>query len=421
MDRPIICVEGLGKQYRIGAREQGYKTIREALVDAVVSPFRYLNGNPPSVAREGAPVIWALKDVSFEVQPGEVLGIIGGNGAGKSTLLKILSRITEPSEGRVEIRGRVASLLEVGTGFHGELTGRENVYLNGAILGMRKKEIDQSFDEIVAFAEVEEFVDTPVKRYSTGMQLRLAFSVAAHLDPEILIVDEVLAVGDASFQRKCLGRMRMARERGRTVLFVSHNIVAVMQLCTKAMWVDKGKIRAVGDLHKITGMYLDSATCERNNGTIPQITKGDGIVEFISYRVLNKDLRERPLPSTGEDLFIDVVVKVKKGILNPAFRIAIYNAQQTLLTDISTRQMGISPSPLPEGESILRIRLTGVPYLPGHYAAALWAMSSHGRLYAYVENAVQFDLQQGPLYGTTQVDHRCGCVFTKVEFTAVSS
>lgn len=420
MDRPIICVEGLGKEYRIGVKGPSYKTIRETLMDAAVSPFRRLNGSSRSDFGNAGSCIWALKDVSFEVETGEVLGIIGRNGAGKSTLLKILSRITEPTEGRIEMRGRVASLLEVGTGFHGELTGRENVYLNGTIMGMRKAEIDRKFDEIIAFAELEKFVDTPAKRYSTGMYLRLAFAVAAHLDPEILVVDEVLAVGDAGFQTKCLGKMKEMREGKRTVLFVSHNMVAVMQLCTKAMWLDAGKIRAAGNPNEVTGLYLDSTITGRNEQAIPRMTKGDGTVELRSYRVLNKDLRERPLPTTGEDLFIDVIVRAKERIQNPAFGIAIYNAQQTLLTKINTRQMGISPSPLPAGESTLRIRLSKVPYLPGHYGATVWAMNPQGHLYAYVENAIQFELWQRPLYGTRQVDHRWGCVFTRVEFTVCS-
>ena len=417
MDKPIIRVEGLGKQYRIGARELKHKTIREALVDAVVSPFRRLNGNVRSAVEEVESHIWALKDVSLDVQRGEVLGIIGRNGAGKSTLLKILSRITEPTEGRIEVRGRVASLLEVGTGFHGELTGRENVYLNGTIMGMRKVEIDRKFDEIIAFAEVEKFVDTPVKRYSSGMYLRLAFAVAAHLDPEILVVDEVLAVGDADFQKKCLGRMREQGGRGRTVLFVSHNMVAVMQLCTRVIWLDVGKVRAIGEPNEITGLYLDSATTGQGERAIHRMIKGDGMVEFLSYRVLNKELQERPLPTTKEDLFIDVVVKAKERILHPAFGIEIYNSQSTLLTDINTREMGVSVSPLPKGESTLRIRLREVPYLPGNYTATIYAMNPQGHLYSFVENAIQFELRQSPLCGTTQLDHRWGCVFTAVEFT----
>src|ERR671918_1950463 len=224
MSNIAIRVEGLSKQYKIGLATRRHDTLRDQITDGLLSIFRS-NGHISATGQRSASsdTIWALKDVSFEIKHGEVVGFIGRNGAGKSTLLKVLSRITEPTSGRAEIYGRIGSLLEVGTGFHGELTGRENVYLNGAILGMKKSEIDKKFDEMVAFSEVEQFIDTPVKRYSSGMQVRLAFAVAAHLEPEILIVDEVLAVGDAAFQKKCLGKMRnVASKEGRTVLFVSH-------------------------------------------------------------------------------------------------------------------------------------------------------------------------------------------------------
>src|SRR5437016_4097867 len=230
-----IEVQGLSKRYRIGGRPVPYRTLRDTMVDRLTAPWRRvrsLTGGRESPSRANE-TFWALRDVSFEVAPGEVVGIIGRNGAGKSTLLKILSRITEPTDGFATINGRVGSLLEVGTGFHGELTGHENVYLSGAILGMTKKEIDRKFDEIVAFAEVEHFVDTPVKHYSSGMYLRLAFAVAAHLEPEILLVDEVLAVGDITFQRKCIGKMGDVARQGRTILFVSHNIAAVGRLCSE--------------------------------------------------------------------------------------------------------------------------------------------------------------------------------------------
>jgi len=235
--KPIVRVEGLSKQYRIGERRAGYETLRESIVRAVKAPLNQLRNG-----RAGANTIWALKDVNFEVAPGEVVGIIGSNGAGKSTLLKTLSRITEPTHGRVELYGRLASLLEVGTGFHPELTGRENIYLNGALLGMRKLEIDRKFDEIVAFSELAKFLETPVKHYSSGMYMRLAFAVASHLEPEILLVDEVLAVGDAAFQKKCLGKMGEVAKQGRTVLFVSHNLTAVKSLCRRTFWLDKGEI-----------------------------------------------------------------------------------------------------------------------------------------------------------------------------------
>lgn len=251
-----IRVEELGKRYRLGAHPQTYRSLREHLTRSAMRPFQRLKaalqGHSTIVSRES---IWALREVSFGVGTGEVVGVIGRNGAGKSTLLKILSRITEPTEGRAEIHGRVASLLEVGTGFHPELTGRENVYLNGAILGMTRAEIDRKFDEIVAFAEVERFLDTQVKHFSSGMYLRLAFAVAAHLEPEILLVDEVLAVGDASFQRKCLGQIDDFASSGRTVLFVSHNLAAVGRLCSRCILLDGGKVQADGPTERTLGAY----------------------------------------------------------------------------------------------------------------------------------------------------------------------
>jgi lipopolysaccharide transport system ATP-binding protein len=258
MSRPIIEVENLSKRYRLG--QFGASTLREE-VEQFLARFRKKwtakGGNLPDESSE----FWALKDISFCVQPGEVVGIIGRNGAGKSTLLKILSRVTEPTEGEGRIRGRVASLLEVGTGFHPELTGRENIYLNGAILGMTRSEIREKFDEIVGFAEIDRFLDTPVKRYSSGMYVRLAFAVAAHLDPEILVVDEVLAVGDVEFQKKCLGKMQSASAiGGRTVLFVSHNMTAVTSLCSRALLMESGRIAMAGDVKSVIGRYLNSVS-----------------------------------------------------------------------------------------------------------------------------------------------------------------
>ncbi len=249
-----IRVENLGKRYRIGTRQARYATIRETVTDLATAPLRRLRHlGQPTPAEE---TIWALKDVSFEVKHGEVLGIIGRNGAGKTTLLRVLCRITDPTEGYAEIHGRVGSLLEVGTGFHPELTGRENIHLNGAILGMKKAEIERKFDEIVDFAEIEKFLDTPVKRYSSGMYVRLAFAVAAHLEPEILLVDEVLAVGDAGFQKKCLGKMEDVAKEGRTVLFVSHNMIALRNLCPKAIWLEGGHISEGGPSQDVVSNYL---------------------------------------------------------------------------------------------------------------------------------------------------------------------
>ncbi|HLA09011.1 MAG TPA: ABC transporter ATP-binding protein [Pyrinomonadaceae bacterium] len=251
--KPIVRLEQVSKQYRLGTRGAAYETLRESLVEAIRAPFRRLRSRNGGV---NSGTIWALKDIGFDVAPGEVIGIIGRNGAGKSTLLKVLSRITEPTSGRIELYGRVASLLEVGTGFHPELTGRENIFLNGAILGMKRSEIDDRFDEIVAFSELEKFLDTPVKRYSSGMYMRLAFAVASHMDPEILVVDEVLAVGDAQFQKKCLGKMTDVSREGRTVLFVSHNMTAVQSLCGRAVWLDQGIIVKEGPPTEVVANYL---------------------------------------------------------------------------------------------------------------------------------------------------------------------
>lgn len=252
---PVIRVVGLSKQYRLGANKERYRTLRESLMESASAPFRAVRSAFKRQARVPLPTIWALKDASFEVKRGDVVGILGRNGAGKSTLLKVLSRITKPTTGFAEVRGRVSSLLEVGTGFHNELTGRENIILNGAILGMRNREITRKFDEIVAFAEVERFIDTPVKRYSSGMYLRLAFAVAAHLEPDVLFVDEVLAVGDIAFQKKCLGKLEDVAKQGRTVLLVSHNMGAIRSMCQTGIVLDGGMVVESGDVGSAIESY----------------------------------------------------------------------------------------------------------------------------------------------------------------------
>ena len=277
-----IKAEGLGKRYRIGALREPYHTLRDAIVRAVKAPGRLLSRLGRGGERD---TIWALKDVSFEVGRGEVVGVIGRNGAGKSTLLKILSRITKPTEGRAEIRGRVGSLLEVGTGFHPELTGRENIFLNGSILGMRRREIRSKFDEIVAFAEIEKFIDTPVKRYSSGMSVRLAFAVAAHLDPEILLVDEVLAVGDAAFQKKCLGKMGDVAREGRTVLFVSHNMIALQSLCSRAIWLNDGKLTKDSEASQVISQYLQSTASSQTEQSWDNMETAPGNATIRLHKV----------------------------------------------------------------------------------------------------------------------------------------
>ena len=285
---PAISVRNLSKEYVIGGRSKPQETFREMVSEAFMSPYRRYRRLTGDVSKEER--FFALKDVSFEVNPGEVVGIIGENGAGKSTLLKILSGITEPTAGRIEITGRTSSLLEVGTGFHSELTGRENIFLNGALLGMRKEEIRKKFDEIVAFSEVEKFIDTPVKHYSSGMYVRLAFAVAAHLEPEILIVDEVLAVGDARFQKKCLGRMGEIGKEGRTVLFVSHNMIALQSLCRRAIHFEKGRMVRDGDAVSVVSGYLKT-----------------------SYRAVTEQGWEEPATSPGNDS-----VRIRRACVRPA-------------------------------------------------------------------------------------------------------
>jgi lipopolysaccharide transport system ATP-binding protein len=263
MSNTVIRVRNVSKRYRIGEREQ-YGALRDTLSRWMSAPWRAIRsrgaGRRDFQSAATDETLWALRDVSFDVRQGEILGLIGRNGAGKSTLLKIVSRITKPTQGSVKLRGRIGSLLEVGTGFHPELTGRENIFLNGAVLGMKRAEILRKFDEIVSFAEVEKFIDTPVKRYSSGMYMRLAFAVAAHLEPEIMLIDEVLAVGDASFQKKCLGKMGSSAQQGRTVLFVSHNMIAVQDLCQRVIWLDGGRIVEAGDAGTVIGHYLQEAS-----------------------------------------------------------------------------------------------------------------------------------------------------------------
>jgi lipopolysaccharide transport system ATP-binding protein len=300
-----VRIEGLGKQYRIGARRRGYRTLRESIMNVLHarSPFRSAGASTNT--------IWALKDVSLEIKRGEIVGVIGPNGAGKSTLLKILSRITEPTTGFAEIHGRAGSLIEVGTGFHPELTGRENIYLNGAILGMKRAEIERKFDEIVAFAEVEQFLETPVKHYSSGMYLRLAFAVAAHLEPEILIVDEVLAVGDMSFQKKCLNKMQDVGQHGRTVVFVSHNMPAITRMCGRAILLNAGRVLQDGSAHQVVKAYLNSglgttAAREWSAATAP----GDAVARLHAVRVRGEDGQITEVADIRRPVHVDMEYEV---------------------------------------------------------------------------------------------------------------
>src|SRR6266498_2716034 len=302
--KPILEIQNLYKQYKLGGRRiRRTENFRELVQQAFSAPIRALGGSRNDLAKEELYTFWALDDVSFGINEGDVIGIIGRNGAGKSTLLKILSRITSPTKGTVTLRGRMASLLEVGTGFHPELTGRENIFLNGAILGMRRSEITKRFDEIVAFAEVEKFLDTPVKHYSSGMSVRLAFAVAAHLEPEILIVDEVLAVGDAAFQKKCLGKMRGVTGEGRTVLIVSHNMAAIQGLCSKCYLLSSGQLIAEGSPRNVVERYLADASV----ATPAQLRQrkdrqGSGEIQFLEVAILDAKSRRIEGALSGQDI-----------------------------------------------------------------------------------------------------------------------
>lgn len=360
MSEAIVSVQGLGKRYRLAHHDdEPYVALRDVITLALSAPFRRLrSGHRQTAAR--AEDFWALKDVSFDVSRGEVVGIIGRNGAGKSTLLKILSRITEPTAGRVTLTGRVASLLEVGTGFHPELSGRENIFLNGAILGMTRAEIIRKFDAIVAFADVERFLDTPVKRYSSGMYVRLAFAVAAHLEPEILIVDEVLAVGDAEFQKKCLGKMQEVSRGGRTVLFVSHNMGAVQALCGRAIWLDKGTIAYEGSTSQCISRYLSHAMADSGGRAAAAIQIG------ASLALHRFELSPNPVESGGR---VDFVLTFAAHAATKISHITllIYSTSEARLAIVDLRSAGF-PVSLEAGESwTLSGWVARLPLVEGDY------------------------------------------------------
>jgi lipopolysaccharide transport system ATP-binding protein len=352
MNDTVISVEGVGKRYFLSHRGGGEPTsFREYVSTELRALGARLAGRKPPPREE----FWALSDVSFDVQTGDVLGIVGRNGAGKSTLLKILSRITAPTKGRVRMRGRVASLLEVGTGFHPELTGRENIYLNGAILGMGREEIRRKFDEMVAFAEIDRFLDTPVKRYSSGMYVRLAFAVAAHLEPEILIVDEVLAVGDAAFQKKCLGKMgEISSGGGRTVLFVSHNMAAVSQLCTRAVWLDKGQVRFVGSPAGAVHAYLDtqSADAGTRGWTWPGDAPGDDRVRLLRASVIQGE-KVAPVVDINEPCEIELEFVALLPLKNLHAQIRCHDATELVLFHAADWR----PSRLAPGRYLKRMKI----------------------------------------------------------------
>jgi lipopolysaccharide transport system ATP-binding protein len=387
-----IRVEGLGKRYRLG-RAPASRTAYDAIAMALRVPFRRLSGTPHS------DFIWALKDVSFDLHRGEVLGIIGRNGAGKSTLLKILSRITEPTEGAVDLYGRVSSLLEVGTGFHPELTGRENIFLNGAILGMRRAEMVRRFDEIVAFAEVERFLDTPVKHYSSGMYLRLAFAVAAHLEPEILLVDEVLAVGDAAFQEKCLGKMGEVSRRGRTVVFVSHNMAAVSALCTRALLLDGGRIETRGAPSEVVSRYLGRLQVL---STIPLAERtdrqGDGRLRLTA--ITFRSGSTGGTPASGQDLTLEIeyVGQDDRRLSNAMISVGFYGIDGQFLLICGNEMVGSPFEHLPpKGEFVCRI--PRLPLSPGAYDLNMYC-TLNGILADWVQRAARLLVSEGDFFGT---------------------
>jgi lipopolysaccharide transport system ATP-binding protein len=366
MSMAAIRVEGVSKRYAIGASRAPYGSLRESLTGALTAPFRR---RPRSRTAPESDTLWALQDVSFEIRPGEVVGVIGRNGAGKSTLLKILARITEPTTGQVVLSGRVRSLLEIGTGFHPELTGRENVFLNGAILGMRRAEIQRKFDEIVAFAEVERFLDTPVKHYSTGMYLRLAFAVAAHLEPEILLVDEVLAVGDAAFQRKCLGKMGDVAKTGRTILLVSHNMGAVTSICERGLVLEAGHMVFSGPAIEAVALYFN----QFGGAAEPQVAErrdrtGSGEVRLTGFGIENDKGERLEAIRNGETVRLVFEYETRDGraARNVEFQIVVRTESGELLFQFGTRFCGQKFTEIP-GWGRLVCELRRFPLVPGRY------------------------------------------------------
>jgi homopolymeric O-antigen transport system ATP-binding protein len=351
VSEPVVWVENLGKRYRIRPRQR-YATLRENLTAAPARLFAQLRGRNHSDS-----AFWALKGVSFTVDRGEVLGIVGRNGAGKTTLLRLLSRITRPTEGEAEVRGRVGSLLEVGTGFHPELSGRENVYLSGAVLGMKRREINAKFDEIVAFSGVEQFLETPLKRYSVGMQMRLAFAVAAHLEPEILLVDEVLAVGDLEFQKKCLGKMGEVARGGRTVLLVSHQLNQIRRLCQRVIWLDGGQTRELGPAHQVVSAYEAAMT----SGQVSQQERPGVKARFVRWELGGKDADRQVLQSHGP-LTVRFLLEVYSRIRDGHHGVSLFNAEGQLMWGTAQYRLELEA-----GEYVFSYELPGLPLRPGLY------------------------------------------------------
>jgi lipopolysaccharide transport system ATP-binding protein len=403
----VIIVERLSKQYQIGHANHA-TTLREALADLMKLSFLR--------NRSQEETIWALRDVSFSIERGETVGIIGRNGAGKSTLLKILSKITYPTSGEIKVSGRVAALLEVGTGFHQELTGRENIYMNGSILGMRKKEVDRKMDAIVEFSGVEKFLDTPIKRYSSGMRLRLGFAVAAHLDPDILIIDEVLAVGDAAFQKKCLNAMENLRAGARTVLFVSHNLAAVENLCRRCIWIDGGQVRMDGESRPVIEAYLGSMTGTQTVAADldhVENRRGNGKVRYRAVEFLSPEGTSQRVVRTGDPVTIRFHYAVSEPISYPSFGFRMYTDMGTLVTDTSTWHHGIAIPLLEAGEGYLDLEIDGLNLLPAKYTLSLWLTDMVGGVvYDNVEHGLTLEVETADIYHSGRdIDSRCGIVF----------
>ncbi len=402
MTNLAIRIERLSKVYKLVSGEPAADTFREAITAAAMAPlrrFRELGGNGRT-----SEDFWALKDVSFDVQPGEVVGIVGRNGAGKSTLLKVLSRIVEPTSGRAVLNGRVASLLEVGTGFHPELTGRENIYLNGSILGMRRREIQSKFHEIVAFAEIERFLDTPVKRYSSGMYVRLAFAVAAHLEPEILIVDEVLAVGDAEFQKRCLGKMReVSRGGGRTVLFVSHNMAAVSSLCSRAVLLVKGSVVMDDTPSRVIQEYLIPATGD--GGDVVDLSAAMGrssrvVPHFRSLRMQDDDGVAARAFLPGQEVTFELGLTLPNALRSPRVGMGVNNARGERVFAVAT-YLSQTPVDRVVGESKLGVRFQLPPLYPGRYTVDISIAAEEGPFLDEVESAASFEVMQDGYLGSS--------------------
>lgn len=366
--QPAISVRGVSKRYRLGA-SQGEGMLRDVLVDGVK---RLLGKGAP---RSEAEHVWALKDLDLEVAGDEVVGVIGRNGSGKTTLLKLLSRITYPTSGSIDVRGRVASLVEVGTGFHPELSGRENVYLNGSILGLKRREIDARFDEIVEYSGVETFLDTPIKRYSTGMRLRLGFAVAAHLFPDVLLVDEVLAVGDAEFQSKCLATMNDVGRRGHTVLFVSHNLEAVESICPRTIWIDRGVLRADGPSKEVIAAYLaENATAGSHDVDLSEVRgrAGTGEGRFTRMEFLDADGAPHGAVRTGDDLVVRLSYTFEKPVQSPYVGMTISTEFGALVAHPNTWSAGLELGAVAPGSGVLELRIPRLPLMPGTYPLTLW-------------------------------------------------